>query len=212
MRKKSSFSLFPSFGEGAGSSKSSPLHRLKAGWKVGALLILGTALFSTRELSALLCVFALILSGYAIAKISLKQMVRHIKPLLPLLVVVMVAQLLLGSLTIALSVTIRFLTLFLAASLMTLTTPLNAIVKSIERLFTPFSRLISLSKVNLVLSLTFRWIPSLIALIERIREAQFARAAKLSPLALPMALAIQVIKQGEVIAEAVESRSSKGLD
>ena len=187
---------------------TSALHRLGAGWKLLALLALGTLLFAVESLGLAGTAFLVVLALYRLAAIPAKKVLAQLRPAVLILVILFVAQLFLTDAAVGLLLVLRFASLILAASLVTLTTRTAALVAVIEQALSPLSRLgVDVEKIGLAISLAIRFIPAVGAIVEEVREAQWARGQDRSILALAVPVVVRLLKSADDIAEAIDARS-----
>ena len=187
---------------------TSALHRLGAGWKLLALLALGTLLFAVESLGLAGAAFLVVLALYRLAAIPAKKVLAQLRPAVLILVILFVAQLFLTDAAVGLLLVLRFASLILAASLVTLTTRTAALVAVIEQALSPLSRLgVDVEKIGLAISLAIRFIPAVGAIVEDVREAQWARGQDRSILALAVPVVVRLLKSADDIAEAIDARS-----
>lgn len=187
---------------------TSLLHRVAAGWKLLALLGLGTLLFAVDSPwlagTALLIVLALHRLGTIPAEVTFAQ----IRPALAILAILFVAQWLLTDATTGFLLVLRFAALILAGSLITLTTRTADLVTAIQSALSPLGRLgVDVEKVGLAISLAIRFIPAVGVLVEEVREAQWARGQDRNIVALAVPVIVRLLKSADTIAEAIDARS-----
>ncbi|MCQ0989050.1 energy-coupling factor transporter transmembrane component T family protein [Jiella marina] len=186
----------------------SPIHRLKAAWKLAALLLLGTVLLSLPSLWLAGLSLLAVMLGYAVAGFGVGVMEKQIKPVAVILIILFAAQLWLESLAGGILLLLRFTTLILAAGLVTLTTRTSDLVASIERGLSPLGRLgVDVSRISLAISLAIRFIPAVGQIVSDVREAQIARGRRPSPLTLVVPVIIRLLKMADAVAEAIDARS-----
>ena len=187
---------------------TSPVHRLSAGWKLLGLLGLGTLLFAIYDpwlaAGALLLVLALCRMAAIPANVAFAQ----IRPALWILAILFVAQIFLADAATGTLLVLRFAALILAASLVTLTTRTAELVAVVEKTLSPLGRLgVDVEKIGLAISLAIRFIPAIGAIVEEVREAQWARGQDRNILALPVPVVVRLLKSADTIAEAIDARS-----
>jgi len=147
------------------------IHNIAAGYKVLLLLILGTTLFQVDRLEILVGAAVGVSLLYVLAKIPVKLAFQQLKPALFLLAIIFLAQIFILGLEAAIFVVLRFLTLILAANLVTLTTLMSHMIGAIEKGLSVFGRWLPVAKVSLALSLTLRFIPVIGVMADEVREA-----------------------------------------
>ncbi|MEM7174936.1 MAG: energy-coupling factor transporter transmembrane protein EcfT [Chlamydiota bacterium] len=187
--------------------RSSVLHRLGPGLKLSILLLLSATLFAMKSPVILLCACAFIASFYFVAKIPLSTILKQLRSLTAVVTIIFMVQVVIADWMTAVAIVLRFVTLLLAASLLTLTTRLSDMVAKLEKLLRPFARWIAVDKISLAFSLTLRLIPSLMLLTKQVKEAQRARGMRATFFSITFPVAIKALIMGNQIAEAVEARS-----
>lgn len=183
------------------------LHRQRAGYKLLALMALGTALFYFKSYWPNGLALGVIVCAYFSAQIPFKKMIAQIRPMWILLVIIFLAQGWLATWHLGGLIVIRFTALILAAGLVTLTTRTSDMIEAIEKVLTPFSRWISIEKVSLALSLAIRFIPVLAGITREVREAQRVRGLEKNIFAIIMPVTIRTLKMADHVAEALDARS-----
>jgi len=189
----------------------SPLHRLPAGAKLAALALAGTGLMLVDAPLALAGALVAALALYRVAGLAFADAVAALRPLAAVLAVLFLLQGLVVSWEAGAALALRFATLILAAALVTLTTPVSAMVEALARGLRPLAPLgVAPERVALALALAIRFVPVVAAAATAIREAQAARGLGANPLALAVPLVVRSLATAEAAAEAIEARG--GLD
>jgi len=186
--------------------KDTWLHRLPAGGKFLTLVAAGTAIFWVPNIEIMAGAAAVVILLFATTRIPVKKLYEQLKPAFWALLIIFLAQWYLEGLEYAGYVTLRFTTLILLASLLTLTTRSDAMIGVIETALRPFGRWIAIEKVSLAFSLTFRFIPLMRSVTAEVREAQKARGLDRSLIALMIPVIIRTLKTATEVGEAVEAR------
>ena len=187
---------------------TSLLHRLGGGWKLLGLLGLGTLLFAVEAPWLAAGALVLVLALCRMAAIPAKVAFAQIRPAFWILAILFVAQVFLTDAATGLLLVLRFAALILAASLVTLTTRTADLVAVIEKILSPLGRLgIDVEKIGLAISLAIRFIPAIGAIVEEVREAQWARGQDRNILALAVPVIVRLLKSADTIAEAIDARS-----
>lgn len=188
----------------------SVLHRTGPRTKMAVLLTGGVALSLTRSPWLLLIVIATQLALLASARIPLGAATRQLRPLAPLLVIVLVAHVWLVSWEAGLLVDLRIIALVLAATTVTLTTRTSEMLDELESLLRPAKRLgFDPSRVALAISMAIRFVPLIGQKAQQVREAQRARGVDRSLVALFVPLLVKTLQMADQTAEALQAR---GLD
>lgn len=118
-------------------------------------------------------------------------------------------------------ISLRFFLLILVTSLLTLTTPPISVTDGIEALFDPLKKIkVPVHELALMMSISLRFIPTLLDETDKIMKAQMARGADFAsgpilervkaviPLLIP--LFVSAFKRAEELAVAMEARGYKG--
>ncbi|MCM3790954.1 energy-coupling factor transporter transmembrane protein EcfT [Domibacillus indicus] len=118
-------------------------------------------------------------------------------------------------------ISLRFLLLIFVTSLLTLTTPPISVTDGIESLFGPLKRVkVPVHELALMISISLRFIPTLLDETDKIMKAQMARGADFTsgsvssrvkaviPLLIP--LFVSAFKRAEELAVAMEARGYRG--
>lgn len=118
--------------------------------------------------------------------------------------------------TAAVRVSSSLITLVLAASLVTTTTPVDAMLDVLQRIAEPVSRLpiirrtgFTAERFALAVSVMLRAIPTIIILARQTRQAAIARGLQRSPRALIVPVVLRTVNHAQRTAEALAAR---GLD
>ncbi|MEV6769949.1 energy-coupling factor transporter transmembrane protein EcfT [Nocardia sp. NPDC051030] len=188
---------------------ATPVHTVPAGAKLLVLAVTGTALFFVPSILWLAVALALVLGLYALARIPWRTTARQVLALIPVLALIMFAQILFTDRETALLVGERLLTLVLLANLVTLTTRTTAMIETIERALTPLKPLgVRPDRVGLLIAMTIRFIPVIRAQADLVRSAQRARGIERSTVFL-IPLLIRTLRMADGVGEALDAR---GLD
>jgi energy-coupling factor transport system permease protein len=182
---------------------------------------------------AVICMFGVILS-----RIQIRYILRGLKPILWLILLTVIIQVLTNKegallfswrfieihekgLQEAALVSIRIILLMVSASLLTLTTSPIRLTDGLESLFSPFRRVgFPAHELALMMSISLRFIPTLLEETDKIAKAQMSRGAVFSsgsimkrinnilPLIVP--LFVQSFRRAEDLALAMEARGYRG--
>ncbi len=188
---------------------TSPVHRCPAWVKLLAMLVLGTAAFFLTDLRVLGAGLAVVIGGaYAVARIPIAAAWKLLRGVLVMLVIVVLAQGLLGGdWPTAAQVGIRLLLVIGLANLITLTTTQTAIVDTVERIATPLRVFgVRPDRIGLLIALVFRFIPVIATEAARVREAHEARGGCGRGLSYLAPLVIRTLRMADGLGEALEVR------
>lgn len=188
--------------------QKSIIYKFSPKFKLSSLMILGTIIFLISNLYFLISSFLIVSSLYFIAKFSLKKLFIEIRKILFFLIIIFFVHLFVDTWLEGLISIMRFSTLFLFSSLITLTTKTSAIIESIECFIKPLSIFgLNHKKVALAISLGLRFIPLLKEIYHEVLIAQKARGINKNTISLIVPIIIRSLKMADNIADAIEARS-----
>lgn len=147
-----------------------------------------------------------VLAYFFIGKSRWKK-IALIKPLLPILFIILVYHSWVGNFAEGVSVTLRLAGMVLLANIVTITTRMTDMMSAIEPLLRPVNYLgLSSRQLSLAVSLCLRFVTVLFALWEEIEDAYKARTGKKRNFCLLSPFCIQVIKLAELIGDSLTAR------
>ncbi|MBM7773158.1 biotin transport system permease protein [Actinokineospora baliensis] len=186
----------------------SPVHAVPAGAKLLVLLAAGTGLFFVRSIVGLGAAMGAVVLCYALARVPPRVGLRHLLPIVPVLAVIVVAQVLLTGWVTAVVVGQRIVVLVALANLVTLTTRTSAMVATVETALRPLRPLgVRPERVGLVVAMTIRFIPVLKEQADQVRAAQRARGVRRSTRFLTPLL-IKTLRLADGLGDALEARGA----
>ena len=187
---------------------TSPIHRMPAGPKVLAFIALTLAItLSVRSAWALPAVFALVLGGYLLAGLGVRDLLRQVIVVRWVVLVMLIAQLVFLPPLDAVANTGRVLAVIVLAALITLTTRIPDLLDATERALAPLRRLgVNPSSVGLLLAMTITAIPVIAGFAASIREAQRARGVPLRIGTFVVPLLVMALKHSDDLADALIAR------
>lgn len=186
---------------------ASVLHRAPAYAKFLLLFLVLAGVFLMEDLYALSGILLLSLLLYPIAGIRPSFAWAAVRPVVPFMVLTVVAQMLLNSLQHGAVFGIRMLVAVLLASLLTYTTRSGDILDFFGKMLEPLRHVgISPWRASLVLSLTVRAIPLLTSSITTAREAFLARGQKAASYEIVVPVIVGLIQTAEAIGDAISAR------
>ena len=151
---------------------------------------------------------ALVLTGLFLnARILLENIIASIRPALWIFALIFSVQLYLAGAELAAFVVLRFTVMILAASLLTLTTPMSELIATIENAVRSFASEQTAEAVSLAFSLSFRFIPQVRNTFEEVKEAQKARGLQSNWRALLTPTIVRTLKSADEIAQAINARN-----
>lgn len=186
------------------------LHRAPAGAKLLALLLLGVLTVWLRQPWQIAVVLALVLVGYAVARLPFSLVGRQLRPLLWVLLFIGAFQAWAVGWVGAVAVVGTIAVLVLAAALVTLTTRTTAMADAVVAGCRPLRRVgVDPERVGLLLALGVRSVPIVIGVAQEVRDAQRARGASFAPQAYAVALVVRSLRLADALGDALVAR---GLD
>lgn len=192
----------------------SVLHRLPAGLKLTALLLLGAGSFWLDQAWQGGVAVAVALVLYAVAGIGPRLVWTQVRPLLMVLLVLGVFHALASGIQRAALVLSVILALVLLAGLVTLTTRTTELVDTVSRAAGPLRRPLRWvgldpERVGLLLALSIRAVPVVAGLAAEVRDAQRARGLETDVRAFAVPLIVRSLRHADTVSEALVAR---GLD
>lgn len=194
------------------SPRETGLHRWPAGVKLAALCLFTLVMF--RQSTPL--TLAAVAGGVAIGHLALGRDIaveglRHLRPLWPFAVVVVLWHLLTGDVQGGMAVLLRMGAAVAAANLVTMTTRLSDMLAVLLWLLSPLSRLgLPGDRVALAIALVIRFIPVLSDRIALIRGAWKARSARPPGWRLLVPAALAALDEAEQVAMSLRARGGAG--
>lgn len=184
------------------------LHRLGPIPKIVALLTAGTALFFVSSPGLMAMLLATLAVAWISSGVGWRPLWQHGRWLLLLALAASVITAWGQGLQAGWLSGLRLATLMGMALLVSLTTPVNHMVEALERLLAPLGRRgwVHPEKVAFGLALVLRFAPELARNWRQLQEAQRARGLRMNPVRLAVPLLIQLLRNADLIAEAIDAR------
>jgi biotin transport system permease protein len=190
---------------------TSRIHRLPAGPKLVALMILALAI-SILATNAwyLAAASALVFAGYLVASLGIAELLRQLYSLRWLIAVTLITQLVFLPVAVAATNTGRVVVVVLLASLITLTTRTGDLLDAIERGLGPLRRFgVNPARIGLLLAMTISAVPVIAGFASTIRDAQRARGARPRLHILAVPLLVMSLKHADDLADALIARGAE---
>lgn len=214
------------------------VHRLDPRAKFIAMALLISAVFAVNSFWGYLVLATVVLSLFLAAKIPLPYVFRGLRPVMYILTFTLLVHFLLtrggvvllhlGPLRVesygvyfGLFMALRIILLVVTALLLTLTTSPIALTDGLEYLMKPLARLgVPAHEIAMMMTISLRFIPTLLEESEKIMKAQMARGAdfesgnifrrarSLLPLLVP--LFVSAFRRADELAIAMEARCYRG--
>ncbi|MGF1512849.1 MAG: energy-coupling factor transporter transmembrane component T family protein [Elainellaceae cyanobacterium] len=187
--------------------RASPIHRLPAAVKLLTLACAGVGLFWMRSVAGLLVALGVVTLGAAVARLPPRQVAQQLRPLMPVLLGILLLHGWATTWEAGVAVVLRFVVLVLLAAVVSLTTQVTAMMDVLERSLRPLVRFgVPVDTVTLILMLTVRFIPVLLAQIQEIQAAQQARGVSRPALTLWVPLLVKTLRLADQVTEALDAR------
>ena len=194
---------------------SSIIHRLDPRFKLVIAIALIVLVFVIHTWWGYLAVAAFIVAAMLMSRISLKFLIKGIKPLRWIFTITE------ESLTGAVKIALRLILLLSATTVMTLTTSPMELTDGMESMMRPLAKIkFPAHEIAMMMSIALRFIPTLMEETDRIMKAQTARGAAFDtggilarakgmiPILVP--LFVSSFKRADELAVAMESRCYNG--
>lgn len=184
------------------------LHRMRAAYKLGALLVLGASLLCVDQLWLIGLVVLCALIFVVQLRIPFAQLSRQLRPACWLIVYVGLIAWLAQDVWNALEVSLRMFALLLAAIVVLSTTSITQVMAVVYQALGPLHRIgwVDREQVALVIGMTLRFIPELGLQWRNIREAQVARGLSGRPFSMIVPMLMRTIQRASEIADAIDAR------
>ena len=183
------------------------LHRLPAGAKLAAFLVVGVVVVAVRgPVSALaFLVGAVVLAVWS--GMPLRAALRSLRGILVMAVLLAAYQSWQHGWPRAVESVGDLVTLVLLATVLTVTTPVDEILDSVTRALRPFRRVgVDADQVALAFALTIRAIPTTIEIADETRDAALARGLERDPRARLTPVVIRVVAHARATGDALHAR------
>ncbi len=184
------------------------IHRLPAGLKLLVLVLAGWGLMWVTHPAWLLLALAVVWMLFWMSHVSMHSVWRRMRPLAWFLVVIGLYVAWADGWHAAAAAMLRLAALVLLGLLVTLTTPIAAMMDVVTTLLRPLERLglLRAERVSLAFGMTMRMVPELYTQWNQIREAQAARGLESHPVALIVPMLVRTLKRADDMAEAIDAR------
>lgn len=188
----------------------SPIHRIPVLWKFPILIsfIIGTAIFIKTPVGAMGCVIAVAIVSL-IARIPPTTAWNQWWPVLPILLFLGAFQWWQRGFPFAATHVLVLFASVMAATLLTLTTRIEAMMDAVEKALHPFARFgLPVESITLAISLTIRLIPVMLSTVNEVLDARKARGAGFSVVAFGTPVIIRSIRRARNIGDALLARGA----
>lgn len=185
----------------------SPLHRIRPGVKILALVLVCTLLFILEGWPMVSLGGALVALCFALSGLRVRHVVAALRPALWILLAIFLVQTYLTDILFASFVVFRFAVLILAATVVTATTRTSEMVDGILAGLRFAPSRVPKNQIALGVSLCLRFIPLVLSVFQDVRQAQRARGLDRNMIALLVPLVVRTLKTADEVAQAIHARS-----
>jgi biotin transport system permease protein len=189
------------------SPQRSPIHALPASLKLLLLALAGMILVFIQDWRWLLAALSAVVGIMALARLPMQTIVQHLRPLLPVLLVIVVLH---GGLTSwhqGLAIALRLLVTIGLALVVSCTTRVSTMLDLLDRWLQPLAWVgINPAQVSLVVAIAIRFIPVLLEQVQAIQDAQRARGCDRHVVYLLVPLLIRMMYLAQDLTAALEAR------
>lgn len=184
-----------------------PVHRAPVWLRLGGLAALGILLLVLHGAEAALAVLAAVVVVAVVARLPWRPTLRGLAPLLLTAAALCVYQGWQRTWALGVEVAADLLSLVLAATVVTATTPSDVLIDLLTRAVRPLRHVgLDPEQVALAVALMLRTIPALGALYTEVRDAARARGLERSPRALLVPLVIRAVARARLTGDALAAR------
>ncbi len=187
--------------------RQSWLHRQPAGLKLLVLMATSIALYALTSLwTAGAALIAVILAYRSLGSAGWSYL-WVVKPLLPMFILIFVVQTWSQSVSAAVLMLLRMLTLIWLANLVTLTTRMDAMMDAVMPLLAPLRRVgVAPHRIAFTVALFVRFVPVLMAVLNSLLEAWKSRGGGRAVWRLAIPMLINAIRMSDHVAQALAAR------
>jgi len=186
------------------------VHRLPAGLKLSLLAAVGVALALLDRWWQPLVVLGAVLACYAMARLPTAGLLALLRPLVWIFIAVGIFHAWISGWQAVVDVLASLIALVLAAGLVSLTTSMTELTDVLLWLLRPLGRLgVAPERMALLIALSVRSVPVIVALAQEVRDAQRARGLGRSARAFAVPLLVRSLRHADALGEALVAR---GLD
>lgn len=183
------------------------LHRIPAGAKLAMLAAASMAILPVEDWRILACGLAGVLALYATLGREAFGRVRMLKPLLPLLLIVLIFHGFAGNWDTGAGAVARLLMMVLLADLVTMSTTMQAMMEALTPVLSVLRPLgVDPRKLSLAVSLVVRFVPVLSANWQARTEAWRARTGRRPSWRLVGPFIGETMRMADQVAEALDAR------
>ena len=183
------------------------LHKMPAGIKLLALAVFSIICLNIESAAYLSLALAAAAVLYILAGVRVAGRLLLLKPLWPVIAAIFVTQYYIMGIDAAIASTARLVLMFFLADLVTMSTPMQAMMDAISTLLQPL-RFIGLDsrKLAFCVALVIRFVPLLLDMWRQQTEAWRARTGRRASWRLIAPFLANVMRMADVTADALDAR------
>ncbi|NUR16281.1 MAG: energy-coupling factor transporter transmembrane protein EcfT [Dermatophilaceae bacterium] len=185
---------------------TSLLHRMALWAKLAGVLLVGATPWLARSVWPLAFVSVGLAALVALARLPVRLLARSLRGLLPLLLVLLAFQWWSTGLAYAVRVVLGIANAFVAAGILTATTPVTDLLDGAARAARPLRRLVDPEVVALTLGVVVRSVPWVAGSFSDVRESARARGLDRNPRAVVVPTVVHVVAFARSTGEALAAR------
>ena len=185
---------------------TSLLHRMALWAKLAGVLLVGATPWLARSVWPLAFVSVGLAALVALARLPVRLLARSLRGLLPLLLVLLAFQWWSTGLAYAVRVVLGIANAFVAAGILTATTPVTHLLDGAARAARPLRRLVDPEVVALTLGVVVRSVPWVAGSFSDVRESARARGLDRNPRAVVVPTVVHVVAFARSTGEALAAR------
>jgi biotin transport system permease protein len=185
---------------------SSPVHRAPLWLKFIGVLLVGATPWFARSPAPLVVTLGPVLGAAALARLPLARLARSVRAIAPVLVLLLAFQWWAQGPAYAAQVVLGILDAYLAAGVLTATTPVTDLLDGVVRAARPLRRVVDPEVVALTLGVVMRSVPWVAGSFSAVRAAALARGLERSPRAVVVPTVLHVVAYARSTGEALAAR------
>lgn len=183
------------------------LHRMPAGAKLLAMIVISLATVVYRSPVTSAALLVVVTALLAVARVRLALLLRTLRGLLVVMTVITAYQVWQQGWQHAVTVVGSLVGLILLATVLTVTTSVDELLDTITHALGPFRRFgVDPELVGLAFSLMIRGIPTTLELASETRQAAMARGQERNPRALVTPMVLRTVAHARATGEALHAR------
>ncbi|WP_394552467.1 energy-coupling factor transporter transmembrane component T family protein [Agromyces sp. MMS24-JH15] len=190
----------------------SPIHALPAGAKLAGLAASVVVVAMLPGWPALLVADGVVLLLFAVARIPARVAVRQLVPLAWILLLAAPLNWLVSGWESALTMSLRVSAFVLLASLVSLTTPVAAMLDAMQRALGPIGRAtggrVDPDRVGLAIAMAIRALPIMAEIVREVVDARRARGVEHSLRAIAVPVVVRALRTADAMGEALIARGA----